>query len=211
MKKILLVILMVCCLKIVIGEPYLPEAIRIESQRLYNDLGLSGTVSLPAFQQALAGYYKLVAKDKKLLALIDFTKPSTERRFCVIDLEQKKVLFETHVAHGRQSGDNYAVSFSNEPGSYKSSLGFFRTGETYSGKNGYSLLLDGLEKGINDNARERAIVIHGANYADPKVLQGQNRLGRSLGCPALPPAISQKIIDTIKGGTLLYIYGHNKT
>lgn len=211
MKKILLVILMVCCLKMVVGEPYLPEAIRIESQRLYNDLGLSRTVSLPAFQQALAGYYKFLAKDKRLLALIDFTKPSTERRFCVIDLEQKKVLFETHVAHGRQSGDNYAVSFSNEPGSYKSSLGFYRTGETYSGKNGYSLLLDGLEKGINDNARERAIVIHGADYADPKVLQRQNRLGRSLGCPALPPAISQKVIDTIKDGALLYIYGHNKT
>ena len=97
------------------------------------------------------------------------------------------------MAHGRGSGDNYAVAFSNRPGSYQSSLGFFR-----------------LEKGINDKARERAIVVHGANYADPAVLKGQQRLGRSLGCPALPPDISKQVIDTIKGGVLLYIYGLNK-
>ena len=128
----------------------------------------------------------------------------------MIDLKQEKVLFSSYVSHGRASGENYAVSFSNQPGSHKSSLGFFLTGNTYIGKNGYSLLLDGLEQGINDKARERSIVIHGADYADPAVLKKQNRLGRSLGCPALPPAISSQIIDTIKNGSLLYIYGKNK-
>lgn len=142
--------------------------------------------------------------------MIDFTKPSTEKRFCVIDMQQKQVLFETYVSHGKNSGGNYATSFSNQPGSFKSSLGLFRTGETYYGKNGYSLVLEGLEKGINDKAKERAIVIHGASYADPALIPAQGRLGRSLGCPALPPVVSQKVIDTIKEGMLLYIYGNNK-
>lgn len=210
MNRILFLILLVCCFKMAVAKPYLPEAVRIESRRLYETLHLSRIVSLSAFQEALVGYHKLTAAKRGILVVIDYTKPSTQKRFCVVDLEQEKVLFESHVAHGRRSGDNYAVSFSNAPGSYKSSLGFFRTGKTYSGKNGYSLLLDGLEKGINDKARERAIVIHGADYADPRVLRGQERLGRSLGCPALPPDISHEVIDTIKEGALLYIYGCNK-
>lgn len=210
MNRVLFLILLVCCFKMAIAKPYLPEAVRIESRRLYETLHLSRIVSLSAFQEALVGYHKLTAAKRGILVVIDYTKPSTQKRFCVVDLEQEKVLFESHVAHGRRSGDNYAVSFSNAPGSYKSSLGFFRTGKTYSGKNGYSLLLDGLEKGINDKARERAIVIHGADYADPRVLRGQERLGRSLGCPALPPDISHEVIDTIKEGALLYIYGCNK-
>ena len=210
MKKIFIVSLLIGCVKLVFGYSYLPEAVRIESNRLYKELKLQETVSLTAFQRALSGYSRVEGhQENTLLALIDFTKPSTEKRFCVVDLKRKKVLFQTHVAHGRESGENYAVSFSNQPGSYKSSLGFYRTGETYWGRNGYSLLLDGLEKGINDKARERAIVIHGADYADPVVLNQQNRLGRSLGCPALPPAVSREVIDTIKGGTLLYIYGVN--
>ena len=210
MNRILFLILLVCCFKMAVAKPYLPEAVRIESRRLYETLHLSRIVSLSAFQEALVGYHKLTAAKRGILVVIDYTKPSTQKRFCVVDLEQEKVLFESHVAHGRRSGDNYAVSFSNAPGSYKSSLGFFRTGKTYSGKNGYSLLLDGLEKGINDKARERAIVIHGADYADPRVLRGQERLGRSLGCPAVPPDISHEVIDTIKEGALLYIYGCNK-
>lgn len=181
-----------------------------QTARLYNELKLEQVVGLPAFRQALAGYKTYGSNENSLLALIDFTKPSTEQRFCVVDLAEKKVLFTSHVAHGRNSGGNYATSFSNQPGSYKSSLGFFRTGGTYYGKNGYSLLLDGLEKGVNDKARERAIVMHGAPYADPNVLQHQDRLGRSLGCPALPPDVSRKVIDTIKEGALLYIYGNDK-
>ena len=188
----------------------LSEAVKIESTRLYRKLELAEVVSLQAFQQALTGYLQYGDGGKGLLVVIDFTRPSTVKRFCVVDLLHLKVLFKSHVAHGRKSGDNYAVSFSNRPGSFMSSLGFFRTGSTYYGKNGYSLLLDGLEQGINDKARERAIVIHGAPYADPLVLKEQERLGRSLGCPALPPDISGEVIDAIKNGVLLYIYGQNK-
>lgn len=196
-------ILLVCCAKV-------GKAETDQTARLYNELKLEEVVSLPAFRQALAGYETYGSDDNPLLALIDFTKPSTEQRFCVVNLEEKQLLFASHVAHGRNSGGNYATSFSNRPGSYKSSLGFFRTGTTYYGKNGYSLLLDGLEKGVNDKARERAIVMHGAPYADPVVLQHQDRLGRSLGCPALPPDVSRQVIDAIKEGTLLYIYGNDR-
>lgn len=207
MRRLSLLVLCLCCFGVLKGRDHLPEAVRIESRRLYHELGLAGTISLPAFQEALAGYSRHAADGRDLLVLIDFTKPSTEERFCVIDIARSKVLFRTHVAHGRGSGENYATAFSNEPGSYKSSLGLYRTGSTYIGRNGYSLLLEGLEKGLNDKARERAIVIHGADYADPKVLRVQDRLGRSLGCPALPPSISREVIDTIKCGALLYIYG----
>ena len=112
---------------------------------------------------------------------------------------RKKMLYSSVVSHGKNSGENYATSFSNEVGSYKSSLGFYLTGNTYQGRNGYSLLLDGLEKGINDRARERAIVVHGAAYANPSVCKS-GRLGRSFGCPALPQALTKPIINTIKGG-----------
>lgn len=208
MKRCCLLILWLLCFYVSKGTHYLPEAIRIESKRLYQVLNLSNTISLSAFQNALAGYgIHKNSQEYPLLVVIDFTKPSTEERFCVIDLKAEKVLFTSHVTHGLFSGENYATSFSNQPGSYKSSLGFFRTGDTYIGRNGYSLFLDGLEKGVNDNARQRAIVIHGADYADPTILKNQKRLGRSLGCPALPPAISQKVIDTIKNGSILYIYG----
>lgn len=210
MYKTCLLILLMCVVRLVQGETKETPMSWRECYILYQQLGIADAVSYPAFKEALDGYYRYKADGKGMLALIDFTKPSTEKRFCVVDLQQKRVLFESHVAHGRRSGENYADSFSNDPGSYKSSLGFFLTGSTYYGKNGYSLLLDGLEQGINDKARERAIVIHGADYADPTVLREQERLGRSLGCPALPPAISQQVIDTIKNGTLLYIYGQNK-
>lgn len=189
-----------------IGQGFvLPEAVQMEGRHLYRELELERTVGWPAFQKAWEGYAQYGPSE--LLAVIDFTKPSAEERLCVVDLKHRKVLFRSHVAHGRGSGENYATAFSNEPGSFKSALGFYRTGSAYTGRNGYSLRLDGLEKGVNDRARERAIVMHGAAYADPGVLRSQKRLGRSLGCPALPPALSRKIIDAIKGGTLLYIYG----
>ncbi len=208
MYKAWLFILLVCCVKIGKSEKHVfPET---EIQQLYQKLALAETVSYQAFQQALRGYNRYIP-EKPLLVVIDYSRPSTGKRMCVIDLSFKQVLFESHVAHGRNSGENYAVSFSNEPGSYKSSLGFFHTAETYYGRNGYSLMLDGLEKGRNDKARERAIVVHGAPYADPGVVRGQGRLGRSLGCPALPPAVSKQVIDTIKEGALLYIYGIDRT
>ena len=181
------------------------------SRMLYHEMALEGTIDYTVFERAIAGYNRMGGHDKDILTVIDFTKPSTEKRLFVIDLKLKKILFISYVAHGRNSGEKYATSFSNREGSFKSSLGFYKTENTYYGKNGYSLVLDGLERGINDKAKERAIVMHGATYADPSTIRSCGRLGRSLGCPALPLAVSKKIIDTIKGGTLLYIHGDDKT
>jgi L,D-transpeptidase catalytic domain len=146
------------------------------------------------------------AVNDRLLTVIDYTKASTEPRLWVLDLESERVLFEEVVAHGRGSGENYATQFSNEEGSYQTSLGLFRTADTYVGANGYSLRLDGLESGVNDRARERAIVIHGAPYVNPAATRTLGRLGRSLGCPALRPAVARTLIDTIKEGSLVFSY-----
>ena len=181
------------------------------SRALYHEMALAGTIDYAVFERAIAGYNRMGGHDKDILTVIDFTKPSTEKRLFVIDLKLKKILFISYVAHGRNSGEKYATSFSNREGSFKSSLGFYKTENTYYGKNGYSLVLDGLERGINDKAKERAIVMHGATYADPSTIRSCGRLGRSLGCPALPLAVSKKIIETSKGGTLLYIHGDDKT
>jgi len=179
------------------------------SEELYKEMSLEGIINYKAFEQALEGYKKIESRND-LLTVIDFSKPSTQERFYVLDIINKKLLFVSHVSHGRNSGANYATSFSNEEGSYKSSLGFYLTENTYMGKNGYSLVLDGLEEGINDKAKERAIVIHGAPYSDPKFISSTGRLGRSLGCPALPLSVSKPIINTIKGGSLVYIYAENQ-
>ncbi len=182
----------------------------VSNNYLYTRLGLASVVSYAAFDRAIRGYDKLEAKKKKLLVVIDFSKPSTEERMCVVDIEEGKLLHTSHVAHGRNSGGNFATSFSNKPGSHQSSLGFYVTENTYQGKNGYSLILEGLEKGINDKAKERAIVIHGASYCDPSVIQSAGRLGRSFGCPALPRDKSKAIIDTIKDGVIIYIYANDE-
>lgn len=176
---------------------------------LYTELNLQKQIPYPAFKQALAGFKQISGKKKDLLTFIDFTKASTEERFFVIDVAKRKILYNTVVSHGRNSGLKYATKFSNKNGSFQSSLGFYLTGGTYVGKNGYSLLLDGLEKGINDRARERAIVVHGAPYANPSVIKASGRLGRSLGCPALPQSVSKEIIDVIKNGSVLYIYAND--
>lgn len=173
---------------------------------LYRSMRLEGVIKWKAFRQAVIGYYKIENRRKDILTLIDFSRPSTEKRLFVIDMKQRKLLFSSVVSHGKNSGDNYATSFSNEYGSYKSSLGFYLTESTYQGKNGYSLILNGLEKGINDRARERSIVMHGAVYADPSVVNKGGRLGRSFGCPAVPQKLSRPIIDAIKGGSVMYIY-----
>jgi hypothetical protein len=140
------------------------------------------------------------------LTVIDFSKPSTAERMWVYDLRSRELLFEEAVAHGRNSGHDLTTSFSNAPESNKSSLGLFRTAETYVGKHGYSLRLDGLEPGVNDRARERAIVIHGADYVNLATARTQGRLGRSLGCPAVRPEISKPLIDAVKDGGLLFAY-----
>lgn len=179
-------------------------------RQLYHEMQLDGVVNYKAFEQALAGYNQIEEKTKEILTLVDFSKPSTEKRFYVFDMRHKKMIFSSLVSHGKNSGGNYATSFSNEVGSLKSSLGFFLTENTYQGKNGYSLVLNGLEKGINDRAKERAIVIHGAAYSNPSVVASSGRLGRSFGCPALPLKVSKPIINTIKGGSLLFIYANNQ-
>ena len=143
--------------------------------------------------------------NRRLLTLIDYSRPSTTPRLWVIDIETGRVLFEELVAHGRGSGENLTDHFSNEPGSLASSLGLFLTGDTYVGSNGYSLRLRGLETGVNDRALERAIVMHGAAYVRAG-MEPLGRLGRSWGCPAVRPAIARQLIDTIKGGTLLLAY-----
>lgn len=140
------------------------------------------------------------------LAVIDYSRPSTEPRLWVFDLRDGTLLHREHVAHGRGTGANMASVFSNDEGSHQSSLGLFATAETYTGGNGYSLRMDGLEPGFNDRARERLIVMHGADYVNPEVASRQGRLGRSFGCPAVRPQIAQQVIDALKDGQMLFAY-----
>lgn len=142
----------------------------------------------------------------RTLTVIDYSKPSTSRRLWVYDLERKTLLFEELVAHGSGSGGNIATAFSNVMDSHQSSLGLFVTGQSYSGQNGYSLRMDGLDAGFNDRARERAIVIHGAPYVSGDIAQAQGRLGRSWGCPAVRAGIARELIDTVRGGSLVFSY-----
>lgn len=145
-----------------------------------------------------------------LLTIIDFSLPSTERRLWVIDPSAKEILLHTVVAHGRNSGGLTPTKFSNRHQSFKSSLGFYKTGETYYGKHGYSLKLDGLEPNFNDQARKRAIVIHGSIYAREQFAMRTGSLGRSLGCPAVPKEISRELIDIIKDGSLIFAFAPNE-
>lgn len=143
------------------------------------------------------------------LAVIDYTLPSTEKRLWVFDIARATLLHAEHVAHGRGSGDNMATRFSNVEGSYQSSLGLFATAETYIGENGYSLRMDGLEPGINDAARERLLVMHGADYVDPAQARRQGRLGRSWGCPAVRAAVARDVIDDLREGQLVFAYARD--
>jgi len=168
-----------------------------------------GRVDSSVFELALRSAEKAVElgdADPTTLTVIDFSRPSTDVRMWVYDLRARKLLFEEHVAHGRNSGFNLPTKFSNQPDSNMSSLGLYRASEAYIGKHGYSLRLDGLEAGFNDRARERAIVIHGADYVNEAMAQSQGRLGRSLGCPAVRPQIAHKLIDAVKNGGLVFAY-----
>jgi hypothetical protein len=176
-------------------------------RQLYLECKLEKTVSFEIFKTAILGYRQIEnTKKKNLITIIDYTKSSAEKRFFVIDMGNKTILYESLVAHGKNSGENYATSFSNLSNSLQSSLGFFLTAETYSGENGYSMKLDGLEKNINDNARSREIVIHGADYVSQEYIKKYGRLGRSWGCPSLPMETSKDIIDKISNGSCLFIY-----
>lgn len=201
------------------GHPN-PTAKALTIPLVFNDSAEQMLISLaekhqniPPFEAlnfALEGWEKLENElAKPLLTVIDFSLASTEKRLWVIDVEKKEILLNTVVSHGRNSGELMAKRFSNTPESFQSSLGFYKTAETYQGKHGYSLRLDGLEKGFNDLARARAIVIHGADYASEEFAKATGRLGRSLGCPALPTELSAKVIDLIKDGSLIFIYGND--
>ncbi|ADY52250.1 hypothetical protein Pedsa_1693 [Pseudopedobacter saltans DSM 12145] len=184
-----------------------------EISNIYQAINLQQTgLGFSVFEKAITGFINLKSEnrlnnDKDILTVIDFSKSSTEKRMWIIDLKNKSVLLNTYVAHGRGSGDDIANSFSNLAESHQSSLGFYVTNETYQGKHGLSLRLDGLDKGINNLARTRAIVVHGASYVSENFINTHGRLGRSHGCPAVPDYLNEKIISLIKDKTCMFING----
>ncbi|WP_337968616.1 murein L,D-transpeptidase catalytic domain family protein [uncultured Flavobacterium sp.] len=182
---------------------------KIES--VYNTLNTNNfkLPELKTFSEALKGFYLLKERgiiQKNILTLIDFSLSSNSKRLWVIDLTTNTILFNSLVAHGRNTGEEFASAFSNSNSSFKSSLGFYATGEIYRGKHGASLRLDGLENGVNDNARERGVVMHGADYVSESFIRNNKRLGRSQGCPAIPMELTDEIIEVIKDKSCLYIY-----
>ncbi|PRY09723.1 L,D-transpeptidase-like protein [Pontibacter ummariensis] len=181
------------------------------SYNLYSYMQLQDTgLNFEVFDKALAGYYNMRRKgevsDKPVITIVDFAKASTQKRLWVIDVEKKELLYNTYVAHGRNSGENFAEQFSNKRDSYMSSIGFYVTEDTYYGKHGLSLKLNGLDEGFNTNAMDRCIVMHGAEYATEDFIEKTGRLGRSLGCPAVPTEEHEDIIRTVMGGTALYAH-----
>ena len=185
-------------------------------QHILQTYAQSGLVTsgLPVlvFREALIGFYNLrqqgkIAADQHVLTVIDFSQSSNAQRFWVIDLEKQRLLFRTYVAHGKNTGEEFAQTFSNREGSEMSSLGFYRTGRTYQGKHGLSLKLHGLDTDYNTNAYDRAVVVHGARYVSEDFIRQNGRLGRSQGCPALPEGESSDIIRTIKNGSVVYAHG----
>ena len=165
------------------------------------------------FEKAMAGYSKLEEEGKvsnSLLTVIDFDLSSKKKRMWILNMDTKEVVFNTYVAHGQGTGVEFAKKFSNTPNSHQSSLGFYVTGETYYGKNGLSLFIDGMEEEFNSNARNRYVVIHGADYAEPEFIKRVGRLGRSYGCPAVPNKIAKELINKIKGKSVVYIHKNDK-
>jgi hypothetical protein len=181
----------------------------------YDEWNLSAAgISFEVFNYAIKGYQYLLQKhlltNTDIISIIDFTKPSTQQRLFIINLTTGRVLFNTLVAHGRNTGLDYATEFSNKSSSLESSLGFYITMSTYNGNNGYSLKLKGCEKGFNDKSLKRNIVLHGAPYVSNEFIQQNGYLGRSFGCPAVPLELSNEIINTIKDGACLFIFHPNK-
>ena len=179
---------------------------------MYTELCLNDKVSFSCFNNAMHGLEKIEDleifdnSNNNLLVMVDYTKPSTEERLFIIDLRKKQLLISSLVTHGRGTGDLYATKFSNKNNSYSTSSGFYLTGNIYNGKHGESLELYGLEKGKNDNAKKRTIVMHSAYYANKAFAEKYGRLGRSKGCLALPTDLNSKIINLISGGVVLYVH-----
>ncbi|AMB79464.1 MULTISPECIES: murein L,D-transpeptidase catalytic domain family protein [Pseudomonas] len=185
-------------------------AANTSSPGLYNSLAQAAPELNPqVLKSALSAMQCAVssgASPAQNLAVIDYSQPSTARRLWIFDLRKKTLVLRDLVAHGQKSGENFATQFSNNEGSHQSSLGLFRTQESYQGANGYSLRMDGLEPGINDSARERAIVIHPASYVNPLWSQTQGRIGRSQGCPAVRPQVARQVVDKLKDGQFMFAW-----
>ncbi|MES2704368.1 MAG: murein L,D-transpeptidase catalytic domain family protein [Bacteroidota bacterium] len=184
---------------------------------VYKQIDFKGcnALSYEVFQKAYNGYLNLrdagkLGADKDVITICDFSLASTEPRMWVIDLAQNKVLFNTYVAHGQGSGDVFATSFSNKMNSHQSSLGFYVTGDTYNGKHGLQLRLNGMDQGFNHDALDRGVVVHGSKYVSEQYVQANNKLGRSWGCPAVSNELAKPIIQNIKGGTCLFIYSKDE-
>ncbi len=178
----------------------------IGSEKASSIAAINSDVVELAFSAASCAVRAGAVSNPETLTVIDYSKPSTEKRFFVFDIRTREVLYSELVAHGQGSGENMTTRFSNQPNSHATSLGLFVTTETYMGKNGYSLRMNGLDAGFNDKAMERAIVMHGAPYVNPDAISSLGRLGRSWGCPALRPAIARQVIDLVKGGNLVFSY-----
>ena len=218
MNRVLIAALSLFCLSLTSSEktqkaPVITAAVhRVASPphlpfvHLYDQLGLACSgLSRDVFMVAIRGMQQM-AGAKPLLSIVDMSQPSSHKRLYIIDLVKEKLLFHTYVAHGRNSGELLAKRFSNVNSSYQSSLGFYKTLGLYQGKHGLSMQLQGLEKGINDNAFARAIVMHGAPYVSESTIRQTGRLGRSQGCPAVSAAECSPIVRAISGGSCLFIY-----
>ena len=204
-KRVAIGLLMAFC-----GLLALPAQAEREQHPLFNTLAAKA----PDLNQAVLGKALSAMQcairhggdDADRLAVIDFSLPSAVPRLWLFDIKEKSLLLHELVAHGQNTGDNYAENFSNIYGSFQSSIGLFRTQESYFGRHGYSLRMDGLEPGVNDLARQRAIVIHAADYVDPEWVTRQGRIGRSQGCPAVRPEVAELVVDSLKDGQYMFAY-----
>ena len=187
-----------------------PQKIIIDVKSVYDSLNIKDKIDYSIFQKAYLGYVQISNKNPGVLIIIDYSKPSNEERFYVLDLNKKKLVYSTRVAHSKNSGLEIPLEFSDDPNSYQSSLGFFVTLGEYNGAYGYSLRLKGLEENINANAEDRAIVIHGGDIVEDEYIKKFGFAGRSLGCPVLPNSLTREIIDFIKHGRVLFIYGNDE-
>ncbi|CAL7891775.1 murein L,D-transpeptidase catalytic domain family protein [Fusobacterium necrophorum] len=184
------------------GKLYKEEDIK----QLYHEIGLERRISYKAFNQGFRGMANIKNRSSNLLTIIDFTKPSSQKRFFVLDIKNKKLILSTYVTHGKGSGGLYATSFSNIEGTHQSSNGFFLTGSSYIGKNGFSLKLYGLEPGRNSNAYNRTLVIHSSKYVTESYIKQNGRAGRSFGCYAVPENVNRRLITLLKNRHVLYVH-----